>query len=640
MNLRNLRQIDKKKWIFAAIIVISVFLVALVIEFVGFQYKVLFLDDSQKGVLSYNLADIEKSGFRQEGDRLVAYYDDAKIQLKLNKMYVNKLEYGYQTDKNFKAAVTVETFDGYGNPDTKKLTDSSASQLERSVQNIRMEATEITVSVPEGTEISYIQINNTIQFNVFRYLFVCVVMFFVIALIAFRKLWARKVEAGFLLVAVSVGILLLFLSPPKSISWDEEIHFRNAYEMSFRSRVPWNESARQIRYVSEANSYSIEERADAIRYMDEKGDYSQPTKIEERAKLINYKDYGYMTQAAMLLIGRKLHLPFSICYIMGRMGNFLLYVFVMYMAIRNIKIGKRVMALIALLPTPLFLSSVYAYDAVITSFLMAGFSIIINELLEPEKKLSFWNAFLFIGLTTFACMPKAVYIFFILLGLLLPESKFQSKSSKWLFKAGLVAIFCILMSTYFFAAVVDPSNSADARGGATDVGEQLRLITGHPLAYLEILFKNMQASMGSYLIGSPSLLHYAYLGEHNTYNLQIVMAALIIFVALTDTYGEKDGEMIQLKSSNRIFLGLVILASAVMTWTALYLAFTPVGLNRINGVQGRYYIPLLIPFYLLFRSRKIKNTIKPETYHTILFGGVAFLSMFLIYHNILKPLCY
>ena len=146
--------------------------------------------------------------------------------------------------------------------------------------------------------------------------------------------------------------------------------------------------------------------------------------------------------------------------------------------------------------------------------------------------------------------------------------------------------------------------------------------------------------MRSYVIGSPSLLHYAYLGEYKTYNLQILMAALIIFTALTDTYGERDGEMLQLKSNQKIFLGLVVLGAAAMTWVALYVAFTPVGLTQINGVQGRYYFPLLVPFFLLFRSKKIKNLIRPETYHIILFGGTAFLSMFLIYHNILKPLCF
>ena len=635
-----IQKIDKKKWILGAVVVVCIFLLSLAIELVGFQWNLLFLKDGQKGTITYNLSELNKTGFREENGVWIAEQDNAQIHLRFDRMYVNKLEYGYNTSSDLETQITVDTYDVYGQSEIKSLEDNGAYQLDRSVQNIRMDTDSITLSVPEGTEITYIQIDNSIQWNPLRYLFICVVLFFITALIVFRKLWARKVEAGFLLVAVSIGILLLGLLPAKSVSWDEQIHFRSAYEYSFRSNVIWTDSAQQIRHTDEANSYSIEERNDAIQYMNEHADYNSPQSVETRGKIPNYKDYGYFAQAFMLLLGRKLGFTFSICYTLGRLGNFILYTFMMYMAIRNIKIGKRMRALIALMPTPMFLSCVYTYDAVITSFLMVAFSIIINELLEPEKRLSFGNAFLFIGLTIFACLPKAVYVFFILLGLLLPESKFQSKSAKWIFKIGLVSIFIILLSTYAFSAIIDPQGSSDSRGGDTDVARQLSLMLGHPLGFLEILFKNMQQSMGSYVIGSPSLLHYAYLGEYKTYNLQILMAALIIFTALTDTYGERDGEMLQLKSNQKIFLGLVVLGAAAMTWVALYVAFTPVGLTQINGVQGRYYIPLLVPFFLLFRSKKIKNLIRPETYHIILFGGTAFLSMFLIYHNILKLLCF
>lgn len=638
--MRNLLKEKKKSILAAAVTVAALFLVSLAIEMVGFQYHLLFLDESKKGMITYSLPDMEQSGFAQENGQLTALRDDATLHVSFDKMYVNKLEYGYSSASEFKAQVLVDTYDGYGSPDQEEMTDSSASQLKRSVQNIRMDASGITLKVPEGTTITYFQINNQLQFNYLRFGFIFVVLLLIAALYAGRKIWARKVEAGFLLVAVAIGFLLLLLLPAKNVSWDEQIHFRTAYQQSFRSKVVWTESARQLKDVVEANAYSIEERADALEYMDEHADYSDPVRIEERGKVPYYKDYSYYSQSAFLLLGRKLNLPFSVCFRLGRMGNFLFYVFLMYLAVRNIKIGKRIMALIGLLPTPLFLSAVYSYDAVITACLMLAFSIIVNELLEPEKKLSFWNAFLFIGLVVFASLPKSVYVFFILLALMLPQSKFHSKSAKWIFKTGIVLIFFILMSTYLFAAVVDPVDAADIRGGDTDVSRQLGLVLGHPLTYLEILLKDMQKSMGSYVIGSASLLHYAYLGEYTAYNLQVVMAILIAFVVLTDTFEEKDGKMLQLRAGNRVFLALVILGSAVTIWTALYIAFTPVGTMYINGVQGRYYIPLLVPLFLLFRTSKLKNSINREVYHLILFGGAAFLSLFMIYQEVLKPLCY
>lgn len=107
------------------------------------------------------------------------------------------------------------------------------------------------------------------------------------------------------------------------MSWDEQIHFGAAYEYSFRSNVIWTDSAQQIRYTDEANSYSIEERNDAIQYMNEHADYSSPKSVEVHGRIPDYKDYSCFAQAFMLLLGRKLGLSFATCYILGRLGNFI-----------------------------------------------------------------------------------------------------------------------------------------------------------------------------------------------------------------------------------------------------------------------------------------------------------------------------
>ena len=41
-------------------------------------------------------------------------------------------------------------------------------------------------------------------------------------------------------------------------------------------------------------------------------------------------------------------------------------------------------------------------------------------------------------------------------------------------------------------------------------------------------------------------------------------------------------------------------ACSVLIWTSMYVAFTVPGSDIIAGVQGRYFIPLMYPLYLLF----------------------------------------
>jgi hypothetical protein len=53
---------------------------------------------------------------------------------------------------------------------------------------------------------------------------------------------------------------------------------------------------------------------------------------------------------------------------------------------------------------------------------------------------------------------------------------------------------------------------------------------------------------------------------------------------------------------SRLVLTLVFLAGYVGTVAPLYLSFTPVGADQIFGVQGRYFIPLVLPLFLVLAS--------------------------------------
>jgi Predicted membrane protein len=55
---------------------------------------------------------------------------------------------------------------------------------------------------------------------------------------------------------------------------------------------------------------------------------------------------------------------------------------------------------------------------------------------------------------------------------------------------------------------------------------------------------------------------------------------------------------------------LVFIVSLIAVAGALYIAWTPVGRNWVDGIQGRYFlplIPLLIPIFMVIK-RKVKIT--------------------------------
>ena len=77
----------------------------------------------------------------------------------------------------------------------------------------------------------------------------------------------------------------------------------------------------------------------------------------------------------------------------------------------------------------------------------------------------------------------------------------------------------------------------------------------------------------------------------------------------------------------------------VLIWTAMYLAFTEVGEVVIKGVQGRYYIPLLLPLLMVFYTDKIHTKWKEENYNLVMFMIVLLIWHLALYSRFLIPYC-
>ena len=56
----------------------------------------------------------------------------------------------------------------------------------------------------------------------------------------------------------------------------------------------------------------------------------------------------------------------------------------------------------------------------------------------------------------------------------------------------------------------------------------------------------------------------------------------------------------------KIWSSVVILGIVTLILTALYISFTAVSAGEIKGVQGRYFLPLMPLFLMLFHSNKIQ----------------------------------
>jgi uncharacterized membrane protein len=120
-----------------------------------------------------------------------------------------------------------------------------------------------------------------------------------------------------------------------------------------------------------------------------------------------------------------------------------------------------------------------------------------------------------------------------------------------------------------------------------DLAGQLRHVLGHPLAFLAAAAGTTAALLPAWLEGM--------VGNLGHFDVEIPAAATAL--GLAAVAASATLERSPLPRSGRLLLPATFLVCALAVLAMAYLGWTPVGSDRIQGVQGRYFLPLL-PFAL------------------------------------------
>lgn len=591
----------------AIIIVVSIF--ASVLMELVFNYKLISIGASDRGVFSVGMEEISYTGFALKGNVFVATGEEVAV-IKIEKpiKYLSKLSYNRSTGKDTRTFINVYS----GGSVPKEIIDANnrCISLSEQVVNGTVEYIEMVFENPyEGMEISGIIYDNTINFSWRRMLLFAVGVSIVMFLLLFRKTVGVHIEYAFAYIALAVGLVMALGFPVQKVSWDEEYHFTSAYNLSFFKVVMTPE----IIYYGDAYETgslmyptSEKEFAQFKEFLDGSDiyNYDNPEQVK-KGGFMGLSSIGHIPSAVGMNIARLFKLPLSYLYIFGRVFNLLFYAVCCFFAIKYMKIGKRILTVVALMPTTLFLASVYSYDAMVNGLLFLATAIILSDIAD-EKAVFNWKKYVFtMGLIFMASAIKIVYIPFVLLILIMPKDRFKTKKDMLIMKGLIIAgvVFAVALLLFF----VDLADflSADLRGGDANVARQVEYILNNIPATAGLVVKYIVSSFVSYSVGNGA---YGLLGHLGEFPYEILIIASICVIVLT------DGSELMLNIKSRVGVALIMLATAAVVWLSMYIVFTPVGSPWIGGVQGRYFAPLRVPFYLLFALPFVKLKI-PKALH-------------------------
>lgn len=454
--------------------------------------------------------------------------------------------------------------------------------------------------------------------------------FFALAFFITDRIMSNKAHAPvlFLVTGLILCIFMCFAFPiTTSNSWDEHIHYEycaTVRDFFFNDEKTGADVYQQTMAITTPSSWYIENVETIVNSMF----VLDQSSVGKSTNTIHfYKYIGYLPVAFSMFVCDALDINFFSMIVISKLANAFIYLSLIYLAIRKLKSGALIFASIALMPTALFIASSFSYDYFVTAFTMYSFIYFISELQQSEKPFTVKDGILMLGAMLIGCGPKATYFVLLFPMLFMTKSKFKDKKSHYIYLGSVVAVALIIASN-FLAPLLSSGGDTfnDDRGGAVSGQTQMDFILQKPLQYTTILLR----FLGQYFSireASTNSIYFAYMGTPALFIGSLVLGA-IFFCAFVD---RNENDLFKKNVFLKIVCLLTVFASASINATALYVSFTNVGSETINGCQWRYLIPSLPLLFYALGSGKIKNSMNKNVLNGIVFSIMSLATWYSFY---------
>jgi len=418
-----------------------------------------------------------------------------------------------------------------------------------------------------------------------------------------------------------IGFLYIIAHPPVWYGWDSGIHYSWAIEESFLLNVSVTQADFLIANTPEyysffeyeiSNGYGglIQGRQDytVLSYLKGTDTFSW---LNVQGRVIIDR-LPYYPAGLMIFIGRSLALAPVLTVKLGAAGHHLLYVLLVYFAMKRLNSGKYLLAAIAMIPTVFVLSTSQGYDHWVIGFYMLSFAYFFYEIQNPDSKISIKSLVIIIGSLYLGTMPKAVYFPLIAIMYFIKKDKFKTQKGYRCYIASVTTVILLTIASIAIPFIVSGGGGGGDTRGGEDVNSSLQtmFVFQNPFTYTGILLRFMFHYLTD--LSQNYMTHFA----HLKYASFPYIVWLIIGITVITDRNEKD--LLTSSVRQKIIMTFFTLATIALFSTSMYILITAVGSDDIYGVQPRYKLPLLFPFLYVFGSFKFLKNIFRTTYSNAL----------------------
>jgi uncharacterized membrane protein len=439
----------------------------------------------------------------------------------------------------------------------------------------------------------------------------------------FRLLTRTKIYPVtlFVLLSLSFGSAIAIVVPPLR-GPDEIAHFLRIHSYARGELLPpaevdgrkgifvERELYNQLYFFRAAGEWFAKERDQGVRYGQIMAAYrsfggriedevNEPTAFMPFAGTEGYNPVAYIPYIIAEGIGRLLRLKFPDRLLLIRLFGLVTFTAVAAYAIAVTPALKWAFVLIALLPVSLYNRSVLSADGAALGSALMITALCLRSAQNGDGRL--WERSLWMTLCALSKQPQIV---FILLELMV--SPLKELPRRWR-SIAIVALPCLVLSPLWVVAV-------SAEMGAW----RLQLEEQHPPEHFDPLWKllymwdhpwHFPLATWTALSGWGDRLWLELIG---ILGWQDILLRPWIYVVLTVCLALAALQKLQVDGATRarvvVMTGLTVLSYVTLVYLIFYLTYTPLDVDHVRGVQGRYFV-VILPVAAIFISSMINRDV-------------------------------
>jgi uncharacterized membrane protein len=425
-------------------------------------------------------------------------------------------------------------------------------------------------------------------------------------------------------IALLAGLAYAIVTPPDRVP-DELSHFFRAVAMAEGDFFP------PIGYVSPGHHFpggiwmfrhhlGKDDTSAKYTLAEIRAAYNEPLNRAQTAGIefpAWYSPAPYFAQAAVAFVGIQAGWrPFWIFYL-GRIANLIVCLAIILLALLAIPHRAAIAASVLLLPMTLYELAAWSADGMTISIAILMTCLIVRNL-EAEGTVATRELIAMAAVAFMLGLCKPAYFLLVLPLLAISTTRFGTARRRII--ATLAITLAITFGTFLAAASARAGQYNPRAHLPVDPAQQLRCVLDHPLHFAAIALDDMRHNGRFYLDET--------IGRLGIMNVKLPTPLIVAEWLLLIWAGLSCG--VRWKLPARLAAIAACVATIAGISLAQYLVWSIICGDTIEGVQGRYFLPVLplLLFSLAAKPRERAVSLVPIAVMGVVANGVAIVILF------------